>query len=313
MPLIITPYDTLSTMLERKPFSFDNFKSSSQAAVFLLHFITPYHILSSRLERKPFSFDNFKISFQAAVFLLHFITPYHILSSRLERKPFSFANFNIGSQAAVSFHILSRLVTLYHTLSDRIPYVVKKPFSFGSFKISSQAAFCFFITFYHAFSLLDPCSLLLFAPCSQAADLLSYLITLFTPYHAVSPYALGWKENHFHLATLKLVPRLQFFITSYHPLSLLITTYHILSPMLERKPFLFGNFKITSQAVVSLLHLITPCHFLGQLITPYPLGWKGKHFHLAALKFVRKLQILYHIKSYQTVSPTLKKFSKFFD
>ena len=52
---------------------------------------------------------------------------------------------------------------------------------------------------------------------------------LHTPCHSLSrhitPYPLGWKQNHFHLATLKLVPRPQFFITSYHALSLLITPY----------------------------------------------------------------------------------------
>ena len=45
---------------------------------------------------------------------------------------------------------------------------------------------------------------------------LSLLITL---------YPLGWKQNHFHLATLKLVPRPQFF---YHILSRLVTPYHTL-------------------------------------------------------------------------------------
>ena len=42
-----------------------------------------------------------------------------------------------------------------------------------------------------------------------------------TSYHALTllttPYSLDWKENHFMLATLKLVPRLQFFMTSITP------------------------------------------------------------------------------------------------
>ena len=51
---------------------------------------------------------------------------------------------------------------------------------------------------------------------SQAPEFLSHLIT---------PYPLGWTENHFHLATLKLVPRLLIF---YHILSRLVTPYHTL-------------------------------------------------------------------------------------
>ena len=50
--------------------------------------------------------------------------------------------------------------------------------------------------------------------------------------HLITPYPLGWKENHLHLTTLKLVSRPQFFLS----------------------------------------HLITPSHSLSQLITPYPLG-----------------------------------------
>ena len=49
----------------------------------------------------------------------------------------------------------------------------------------------------------------------------------------ITPYSLGWKENHFMLATLKLVPRLQIF---YHNLSCLVTPY-TLSPGLERNHF----------------------------------------------------------------------------
>ena len=79
----------------------------------------------------------------------------------------------------------------------------------------------------------------------------------------ITPYSLDWKENHFMLATLKLVRRLQFF---YHVLSGLVTPYHTLSPWLERKPFYVGNFKISSQPP-DFLYLITPCHSL--LITPY--------------------------------------------
>ena len=55
-------------------------------------------------------------------------------------------------------------------------------------------------------------------------------------------------------------------ITSYNALPLFITPYHTLSPRFKTKPFSLGNFKISSQASLSLSHLITPCHSLSQLI-----------------------------------------------
>ena len=65
---------------------------------------------------------------------------------------------------------------------------------------------------------------------SQAPDFLSHLIM---PCHSLShlirPYPLGWKENHFQLATFKLVPRLLIF---YHILSHLVTPYHTLSQLI---------------------------------------------------------------------------------
>ena len=102
-----------------------------------------------------------------------------------------------------------------------------------------------------------------FIICSQAPDFLSYLVR---PCHSLSkliaPNPLGWKENDLMVGTLKLVPRLRIF---YHILSRLVTLYHTLStlsPRLERKPFSFGNFKISSQIPYSLSPLIMPCHSL---------------------------------------------------
>ena len=57
---------------------------------------------------------------------------------------------------------------------------------------------------------------------SQAPDVCHIFSRLFTPYHTLSSRL---KEKHFHLATLKLVPKLQFYTTTYHVLSLLITPY----------------------------------------------------------------------------------------
>ena len=95
-------------------------------------------------------------------------------------------------------------------------------------------------------------------------------------------------------------------------MSLLVTHYHTLAPRLERKPFSFGNFKISSQPPDFLVDLITPCHSLSPLITPYSLGWTENHFHLATLKLVPSLQIFYHILSrlatlYHTLSPGLER------
>ena len=62
---------------------------------------------------------------------------------------------------------------------------------------------------------------------SQAPDFLSHLINALPL--LITPYPLGWTENHFHLATLKLVPRLLIF---YHILSRLVTPYHTLSHLI---------------------------------------------------------------------------------
>ena len=109
-----------------------------------------------------------------------------------------------------------------------------------------------------------------------------------TSYHALSLVItlcpLVWKENYFHLATLKLVPRLLFF---YH-ISRFVTLCYTLSPRLERKPF-FGNFKISFQAADFLSHPIKPCRSFSRLIILCPLVWKENHFHLAGLKLVPSL------------------------
>ena len=161
-----------------------------------------------------------------------------------------------GSRCFITpYHVLSLLITPYHILSPRLG---RKLFYVGNFKISSQAP-----------------------------NVLSHLITsCHSLSHLILPYPLGWKEKHFMLATLRLVPRIHIF---YHILSCLFTPYHTLSPILERKPFYFGNFDISSQAPDVLSHLITSCHSLSHLIIPYPLGWKENHFLLATLKLVPKI------------------------
>ena len=158
---------------------------------------------------------------------------------------------------------MSLLITPYQTLSPRLE---AKLISFRNCKISSQSP-----------------------------NLLSYLVTpCHILSHLVTPYPLRCKQNHFYFATLKLVPRPLF---SYHILSCLITPYHSLSPRLEAKPFSFDNFKISSQGPIFLTHLITPCHILSHVITPYPLGWKQSHFYFATFKLVPRPQFSYHILS----------------
>ena len=145
---------------------------------------------------------------------------------------------------------------------------------------------------------------------SQVPDFLSHLTT---PCHSfsylITAYPPGWTENHFHLATFKLVPRLLIF---YHISSHLVTPYHTLSPRLERKPFSIVNFQISSQATDFLSHLITPCHSFSHLITAYPPGSTENHFHLETFKLVPRLLIFYHILShlvtpYHTLSPKLER------
>ena len=146
------------------------------------------------------------------------------------------ATFKLVRRPQFFYHILSRLVTPYHTLHTLSSRLETKLFSFGNFKISSQAQFflSYFIT-----------------PCHS----LSHLITT---------YALGWKKNQFNLETLKLVPRS---LISFHILSRIATPYHTLSPRLETKPISFGNFEIISQTRNFLSHLIMPCHSLSHLIS----------------------------------------------
>ena len=191
------------------------------------------------MEAKLFSFGNCKISSQSPNFLSHLITPCHILPHLITPYPlgckqnhFYFATLKLVHRPQFSYHISSCLVTPYHSLSPRLE---AKLFSFGNCKISSQSPN--FLS-----HLITPCHIL--------------------P-HLITPYPLGCKQNHFYFATLKLVHRPQF---SYHISSCLVTPYHSLSPRLEAKLFSFGNFKISSQAPISLSHLVLPCHTLSQLI-----------------------------------------------
>ena len=123
------------------------------------------------------------------------------------------------------------------------------------------------------------------------------LSCLLTSYHTLSHLILQVGKKYLRLATFKLVPRPQFFITSYHALLLLITPYQTSSFRLRAKLFSFGNFKISSQAPILLSNLITPCHTLSHLITSYPLGLKQNYFHLATLKLVPRLLFFYYILS----------------
>ena len=91
---LFTPCHTLSPRLETKPFSFGNFKTSSQAPNFLSHLInalslliTPYHTLSPKSEATPILFGNFQNSSQIANFLSHLITPSHFLSHPITPYP----------------------------------------------------------------------------------------------------------------------------------------------------------------------------------------------------------------------------------
>ena len=109
------------------------------------------------------------------------------------------------------------------------PRLDRKTFSFGSFKINSQVAnfFSHLITPCHSLSHLPPRLEnhfhLTTLNTSQAPDVYHIFSRLFTPYHTLSSRL---KEKHFHLVTLKLVAKLQFYtqlITFCHSLSHLIS------------------------------------------------------------------------------------------
>ena len=91
---------------------------------------------------------------------------------------FLFAILKLVLRLQILYHVLSHLVTPYHTLS---PGLERKLFPFGNFEISSKAP-----------------------------DFLSHLTTPCHSYsHLITPYPLGRKGNHFQLANLKLVPRIK--------------------------------------------------------------------------------------------------------
>ena len=84
--------------------------------------------------------------------------------------------------------------------------------------------------------------------------------------------------------------------TNFH-FAIFSNSNQLISKLNECPKIFVCNFQISSQAPDFLSHLITPCHSLSHLITPYPLGWKENHFHLATLKLVPSLLIFYHILS----------------
>ena len=132
----------------------------------------------------------------------------------------------------------------------------------------------------------------------------------------LAPFIEG---THFHFAIFsnsnQLISKLNecpkifvcnFKISSQAPdfLSRLITPCHSLShlitpyPLGWKKKISIGNIQISFQAPDFLSHLITPCHSLSHLIIPYPPGWTENHFHLATFKLVSRLLIFYHILSH---------------
>ena len=88
------------------------------------------------------------------------------------------------------------------------------------------------------------------------------------------------------------------FIESTHFHFAIFSNSNQLILKLNKGPKMFVcNFKISSQDQHFLLRLITPCHSLSHLVTPYPPGWTENHFHLATFKLVSRIKIFYHILS----------------
>ena len=81
------------------------------------------------------------------------------------------------------------------------------------------------------------------------------------------------------------------------PFAIFSNSNQLISKLNERPKIFVCNFQISSQAPDFLSHLVTTCHSLSHLITPYPTSWKENHYHLATLKLVPSLQIFYHILS----------------
>ena len=102
------------------------------------------------------------------------------------------------------------------------PFIESTNFHFAIFSNSNQLI-----------SKLNECPKIFvcnFQISSQAPDFLSHLITpSHSLSHLITRYPLGWKKNHFRLATFKLVRRLLIF---YHILSRLVTPYHTLSHLI---------------------------------------------------------------------------------
>ena len=171
-----------------------------------------------------------------------------LISKLIECPKILFGTFKLVPRLLIFYRILSCLVTPYHTLSLLVtpyhtisPRLGRKPFSIGNIQISSLAP-----------------------------DFLSHLIT---PCHSLSylitPYPLGLKENHFHLANFKLVPR---FLIFYHILSHLGTPYHILSHLktqVGKNHFHLAIFKLVPRLLIFyhvLSHLVMLYHTLSHLI-----------------------------------------------
>ena len=62
-------------------------------------------------------------------------------------------------------------------------------------------------------------------------------------------------------------------ITSSHIFSHLITSYHILSPILDRKLVSVTTLNLVPRLLGLLSHLPTSYHVLSHLITSYPLSF----------------------------------------
>ena len=142
-------------------------------------------------------------------FLSYFITPCHSLSHLIttyalgwKKNQFNLETLKLVPRSLISFHILSRLSTPYHTLSPRLE---TKPFQLTNVKVDPRLQL-----FYHISS--------------------HFFTSYHTLSHLISHYPLGCKQNQFHLSILKLVPGP---LISHHNLSRLVTPDHTLSHVMH--------------------------------------------------------------------------------
>ena len=91
----------------------------------------------------------------------------------------------------------------------------------------------------------------------------------------------------------------------------LITSCHTLSLLITPYPLGLKENRLMLANFKLVPRPLFSYHILSRLVTPYPLGWKQNHFHLATLKLDARSLFSYHIlpylvTPYHSLSPRLE-------